>query len=155
MTEIEAYKWSRPNPFIEYITVRDVHTDRLGHTNNVRYLEWLEAIAWRHIEDLGFGWAKMEESGFTLPITKTELSYLRPSYEGDKLILGTWVTFNDERFRCSREFEIIRSGDLTRILTAKMEFACVHLKTGKPAKMPENMSKALNAGVEPCGDFEK
>ena len=42
--------WQWPQPYLETILVKASDTDRLGHTNNVRYLEWLEGIAWGHFE---------------------------------------------------------------------------------------------------------
>ena len=118
MITIQDNIWKHSKPFTKEIQINDEHVDRLGHTNNVKYLEWLEAIAWEHIESLGYGWDAMHNSGFALAITNTVLNYRIASYVGDLLVLGTWISFNDERFKCGREFQLIRASDLKTVLTA-------------------------------------
>lgn len=132
--------------FSAEIEVLSEHVDRLGHTNNVRYLEWLEQIAWRHIESLGFGWQAMSDSGLALAITQTQMQYRLASYAGDKLRLETWISSNDGRLKCGRAFRLVRIGDGKTVLTAEMEFACIRLSDGRPAKMPAAMSQALETG---------
>jgi len=139
--------WQWPNPHTKEIIVTSEHTDRLGHTNNVRYLEWLEGIAWEHMETLGCSWEIKEKLGKALAITRTEIDYLSASYEGDRLILGTWVTSNDRRVQCSRHFQLVRESDAKTILKAKMSFACISLKNGLPSKMPTEIITALEKGL--------
>lgn len=139
--------WPWPNPYLMEIIVEPEQTDRLGHTNNVRYLEWLEAIAWEHIESLGAGWELKVRLGKAMAIIRTEIDYLSASYEGDKLIVATWVTASDGRFKCARNFRIIRPRDNKTILNARMEFACISLKNGQPTKMPEPFIVALEKGL--------
>lgn len=144
--KIQDHIWQHPEPFTKEIHIIEQHVDRLGHTNNVKYLEWLEEIGWEHIEKLGYGWDAMRRTGYALAITDTVLHYRLASYVGDALVLGTWITFNDQRFKCGRAFQLIRTSDSKTVLTATMEFACIRLANGRPAKMPTDMSKALDAG---------
>ena len=143
----ETITWQYPKPFIHKIKVLPQHTDRLGHTNNTCYLQWLEEIAWAHMEHLKYGWSIMESSTYALAIIHTELNYLQASYANETLQLATWITSNDERFKCGREFQIVRPTDSKVILSAKMVFACISLKSGRPAKMPSSMIEALNLGL--------
>jgi len=140
--------WQWPNPHIQKIKVLSEHTDRLGHTNNVRYLEWLEAIAWDHIESLGCGWETMEKLGKAMAIIRTEIDYRAASYESNELLLGTWVTSSDKRFLCERHFQLFRTSDAKIILDAKMVFACIVLKSGQPTKMPNEFITALEKGLK-------
>jgi len=146
----QDFNWQWQNPHTQEIIVTSAHTDRLGHTNNVRYMEWLEDIAWEHMETLGCDWEIKEKLGKALAIIRTEIDYLSASYEGDRLILGTWVTSNDRRFQCSRHFQLIRESDAKTILDAKMAFACIALKNGLPSKMPEEIITALEKGLVQC-----
>jgi len=141
-------QWIYPKPFINQVTVDVSATDKLGHTNNVRYVEWLESIAWAHIESLGCGWDIKEKLGKAMAITRTEIDYLCASYIHDELIIGTWVSASDRRVTCSRQFQIIRNADKKTILKAKMDFACISLKTGKMTKMPDIFVNALDHGLE-------
>ncbi|TNC79982.1 MAG: acyl-CoA thioesterase [Oleiphilus sp.] len=139
--------WQRPNPYTQVIRVSPEDTDRLGHTNNVRYLAWLEQIAWMHITSLGCGWDEMEQAGYAMAITRTEIDYRAASYANDSLVLGTWITENDRRFTCARAFELIRESDRKTLLTASMRFACINLNNGHPARMPELFILALERGM--------
>lgn len=146
MTENKLPGISNTQPFFQEIYITDEHVDRLGHTNNVKYLEWLEGIAWAHIESLGYGWEVMRKSGISMAVTQTHLYYRQASYMDDTLQLTTWIGFNDERFKCKRDFRLIRKSDSMEILTASMEFACIRLSDGRPVKMPNKLSASLNAG---------
>jgi acyl-CoA thioester hydrolase len=140
-----AWQWS--NPHLKRITVTDEHTDRLGHTNNVRYLEWLEAVAWEHIEALGLGWDLKKQLGKAMAIVRTEIDYIAASYTGDHLILGTWITHSDLKFQSTRNFQLVRESDGKTLLQAKMQFACISLKSGKLSKMPAEFVAAHEKGL--------
>lgn len=146
--EASSINWQWPHPFVKKITIKTTDTDRLGHTNNVRYLEWLEGIAWEHIKSLGSGWEEMHKLGNALAITRTEIDYIAASYKDDELLLGTWITASDQRFKCARHFQLIRLRDTKTILRAHMQFACISLKNGRPTKMPVSIIKSLDEGLE-------
>jgi len=150
MTEIN-HNWLWPNPHLKDIVVKGEHTDKLGHTNNVRYLEWLEAGAWDHIARLGCSWEVKEKLGKAMVIVRTEIDYLSASYEGDHLLLGTWITDSDLKLKSSRHFQIIRLSDSSTVLKAKMDFVCISLKSGRPTKMPEIFIAAHEEGLLQSG----
>ena len=144
----QPVEWQWPNPHLNEITVKPAHTDRLGHTNNVRYLEWLESIAWEHIEALGCGWEVKESLGKAMAIVRTEIDYLAASYEGNELLLGTWITSSDLKLQSTRHFQLVNTSNGKTILTAKMNFACISLKTGRPSKMPNEIVEAHKRGLQ-------
>lgn len=143
--------WRHSNPLLKRIVVMPEHTDRLGHTNNVCYLSWLEAVAWEHMEYLGCGWSVNEQTGKAMAITRTEMNYLAASYAGDQLILGTWITASDFRLTSMREFELYRLSDQKRLLKAQMAFACIDLKTGRASKMPPSLIEAHKVAIARIG----
>lgn len=140
--------WQLPNPYLKEIRVKAEHTDKLGHTNNVRYLEWLESISWQHIEALGCGWDLSEQRGKAMAIVRTEIDYLGASYENEELCLATWITSSDMRLQSSRRFQLVRLSDQKTILKAKMNYVCISLKSGKPAKMSKEMIEAHELGLQ-------
>lgn len=140
-------QWQWPNPHIQKIVVSDEHTDRLGHTNNVRYLEWMESIAWEHIESLGLSWELKKQLGKAMAIVRTEIDYMSASYAGDQLVLGTWITHSDLKFQSTRHFQLVRASDRKTIVQAKMQFACISLKSGKLSKMPQEFIDAHQKGL--------
>ncbi len=127
------------------------HTDRLGHTNNVRYLEWLEQIAWEHIDLLGFGWDAHEASGRAMAIVRTEIDYRLSSYPGEQLILGTWITGSDLKLHSQRHFQLFRESDQKLILEACMRFTCINLKSGRPGRMSADLIAAHENGLRAAG----
>ena len=143
--------WRYANPVLKTILVLPEHTDRLGHTNNVCYLSWLEAIAWEHMEQLACGWAVNEQTGKAMAITRTEMDYLAASYADDELILGTWITASDYRLTSVREFELYRLRDKKRLLSARMRFACIDLKSGRASKMPMALIEAHKVSITRIG----
>lgn len=78
----------------------------------------------------------MVQSGAAFAITRNEINYMKPTHEGEKLILGTWLVSTNQRFRSCKKFQLIRCSDNKTILNATMDLACISLKTGKPTKMP-------------------
>lgn len=130
-------QWDLPNPFLMNITVQACETDRLGHTNNQVYLKWLEQISWLHIESLGMDWPMHERLSRAMAITRTEIDYLASSYKDDELLLATWISSSDQRITSSRRFQLVRLSDHKTIIKAQSFYACIDLKTGRPARMPK------------------
>ncbi|MCG8610174.1 MAG: acyl-CoA thioesterase [Pseudomonadales bacterium] len=151
MNENTEIDWQYPNPYLTDINVSPEDTDRLGHTNNVRYLAWLEDAAWGHITELGLGWDVKEARGRAMAIVRTEVDYLAASYAGDHLLLGTWITSSDFKYQSTREFQLVRYQDHKVVLRAKMQFACIVLKSGRLSKMPVEFVTAHRAGLEAAG----
>ncbi|MFB2705187.1 acyl-CoA thioesterase [Marinobacter shengliensis] len=143
----QALNWDLPDPFTMIITVRPEDTDRLGHANNVVYVRWLEEVSWQHIDSLGMTWALHEETGKAMAITRTELDYLASANAGDELVLGTWLTDWDGRFRSARQFQLIRPADGKTLLRALSTHACVDMKSQRPARAPKAFAEILGGAL--------
>ena len=139
--------WDLPDPFTIDITVRDEDTDRLGHANNVVYVRWLEDVSWAHIESLGMTWALHEKTGKAMAITRTEIDYLASANAGDQLLLGTWLTGYDGRFRSSRQFQLVRPSDGKILVRAVSTHACVDMKTQRPSRAPKEFAEILGVAA--------
>ncbi len=147
MTDVSAFQWDLPDPFTLEITVRDDDTDRLGHANNVVYVRWLEDVSWAHIESLGMTWELHEATGKAMAITRTEIDYLTSANAGDRLILGTWLTGYDGRFRSSRQFQLVRPTDGKTLMRAVSTHACVDMKSQRPSRAPREFAEILAAAA--------
>jgi acyl-CoA thioester hydrolase len=139
--------WDLAAPFTIDITVRAEDTDRLGHANNVVYVRWLEDVSWAHIESLGMTWALHEKTGKAMAITRTEIDYLASANTGDQLVLGTWLTDYDGRFRSARQFQLVRPSDGRTLVRAVSTHACVDLKSQRPARAPKEFADILGSAV--------
>lgn len=139
--------WDLPAPFTIDIAVRSGDTDRLGHANNVVYIRWLEDVSWAHIESLGMSWALHEKTGKAMAITRTEIDYLASANTGDQLVLGTWLTDYDGRFRSARQFQLVRPSDGRTLVRAVSTHACVDMKSQRPARAPKEFADILGSSV--------
>ena len=63
-----------------------------------------------------------------MAITHTEVDYLLSANAGDELVLGTWLTDWDGRFRSARQFQLIRVADGKTLLRGLSTHACVDMK---------------------------
>lgn len=128
--------WSVTPAHIDYLTVGSQHQDDFGHTNNVAYLQWLEHAAWGHSNALGLDIAAYYRLGCGCVVRKHELSYMLPTYVGDELAVGTWISANDGKLSTTRDYQVIRLSDGKTVLTGRTHFVTVDMKTGKPKRMP-------------------
>ncbi|HLV78463.1 MAG TPA: acyl-CoA thioesterase [Marinobacter sp.] len=147
MSDTEVLHWDLPAPFTQEISVRPEDTDRLGHANNVVYIRWLEEVSWAHIESLGMTWALHEETGKAMAITHTSVDYLMSANAGDQLVLGTWLTDWDGRFRSARQFQLIRPADNKTLLRGLSTHACVDMKSQRPARAPKAFAEILSGAL--------
>ena len=123
-------------PYVERVTVQPSDIDEFGHANNVRYLQWLENVAWAHSVSLGLSMDDYRRLGCGVVARKHELEYLAPTFAGDELLLGTWVRENDGRLSMWRAYQIVRPRDGKTILRGSTHWVCIDMKTGKPRRMP-------------------
>tara|TARA_R110002111_G_scaffold21594_2_gene50118 strand:- start:9205 stop:9669 length:465 start_codon:yes stop_codon:yes gene_type:complete len=145
MTEQKPIQWDLPDPFTFEILVVEDDTDELGHPNNVVYVRWLEDISWAHVKSLGMTWELHEATGKAMAITRTEIDYLVAANPGDRLVMGTWLTGFDGRFRSARQFQLVRPEDGKTLVRAVSTHACVDLKTQRPSRAPKEFADIITA----------
>lgn len=131
-----ALPWDVQRPFVQQVTVGADHLDRFGHTNNVMYLRWLEAVAWGQSVDLGLDFEAYGRIGAGCVARRHELDYLAATHQGDRLWVATWVHENDQRLTMLRRYQIIREADQRTVLRGQTQWVCVDMKSGKPRRMP-------------------
>lgn len=132
----ETLPWDRPDPFIIEVEVTEDLIDALGHTNNLHYLDWLQRCAWRHSLHRGFGSEQMVNLGYAMAVRETHMQYLAATYAGDRLLVGDWITGCDARLRATRSFQIIRPSDTAVVMRASIDYVCINIASGRPARMP-------------------
>ena len=128
--------WDVTQPYVEKVTVQASDIDEFGHTNNVRYLQWLENVAWAHSVSLKLSMDDYRRLGCGCVARKHELEYLAPTFAGEELWLGTWVQENDGKLSMWRAYQILRPKDGRTVLRGRTHWVCVDLTTGKPRRMP-------------------
>ena len=128
--------WDHPNPYIQNIEVDDIHIDELGHVNNKVYLDWIIDVAWAHSTSLGLGPKDYMNIGYAMAARRHELNYLAATLLGDHLIIGTWITMTDNKYKSRREYQIIRESDEKTVFRAVTDWLCIKIEHGKLAPMP-------------------
>ena len=118
------------------IKVRYCETDQMGLVHHGSYINYFEEarIAW--ISNLGFSYSEMEKSGIILPVSKLNVSYLRPAYFDDDLLVSVEIAelptsrliFN---YTIKKEEEVIVTGNTV--------LAFLNKETKKPVKCPDYM----------------
>lgn len=135
--EVNALDWDYGAPsFHRIIEVEDQHIDIMGHTNNVVYVSWLESVAWGHSQALGLDWDKYTELNRAMVARRHEVDYLAATFKGDSLIMGTWITENDQKISITRRYQLIRPNDGVTVLRGCTKWVCVAVDSGKPKRMP-------------------
>ena len=135
--ELNGLDWDFGAPsFCRDIQVEDKHIDIMGHTNNVVYVSWLEDVAWGHSQALGLGWDKYTELNRAMVARRHEVDYLAATFKGDNLLMGTWITENDQKISITRRYQLIRPEDGVTVLRGCTKWVCVAVDSGRPKRMP-------------------
>jgi acyl-CoA thioester hydrolase len=136
-SDINQLNWDfGPPSFYRIINVVDKHIYVMGHTNNVVYVSWLEDVAWGHSQALGLGWEKYSELNRAMVARRHEVDYLAATFAGDTLVMGTWITENDQKLSIARRYQLIRPEDGVSALRGCTKWVCVAIDSGRPKRMP-------------------
>lgn len=139
--------WLFPNPFTLSVSPQSDDIDGLNHTNNGVYSRWCEQVAWAHSQSLGVTLEDYKQQGKAMAIHHAEYDYCAASYLEDELVLGTWLTEFDGKYKLQRTFQIVRPKDGVTILKGKWLLLCIDLNTGRAIRMPENFHSAYGEAV--------
>lgn len=142
----EPLTWDLPRPFTLPVSVQPPHIDLMRHTNNVVYLQWQEAVAWAHSQQLGLGPADYEAHGHGMVVRQHELTYLQPTRLGEQLLLATWLTQVD-KLSLHRQYQFIRPADGQTVFRGRTHFVCVDIAQGRVRRMPELFFKTYAQAV--------
>ena len=128
--------WDLPSPFTLALTPQPGDIDGLGHTNNAVYVQWCEQAGWAHSEALGLSLADYRRLNRAMAIREGHYEYLLPSFEGEALVLGTWLTASDGRLTMERRFQLRRASDGVTLVRGRWALVCIEISSGKPRRMP-------------------
>jgi len=142
----EGLSWDYPEPHLVTVTAVRDDIDALGHVNNQVYLAWLERAAWSHSAARGADWHTYRRLDRAMVARRHEIDYLGACYEGDTVLVGTWVSA-PTRAGLTRLYQGIRERDGRTVMRARTRWACVSLSTGRPARMPAEFVEAYRATI--------
>ncbi len=124
------------------IKVRYCETDQMGLVHHGSYINYFEEarIAW--ISNLGFSYSEMEKSGIILPVSKLNVSYLRPTYFDDVLVVSVELT-EIPTSRLIFNYTIKNKDEI--VVTGTTVLAFLNKITKKPVRCPDYMSEKVKS----------
>jgi len=127
--------WDLPSPHVIALTVGPEDIDAYRHVNNAVYMRWFDEVAWSHSAALGLPIERCLELDRGMAVLRSLISYIRPALENDELRIATWI-LPREGLRVSRRFQVLRPADGATLARAHVEYACIELSSGRPARWP-------------------
>ena len=123
------------------MTVQAEHIDRLGHVNNVVYMQWMQEVATAHIDSLGLGLKEYLELKHAMVAVEHHVQYRKAAFEGEKIILRTWLNEINALYSF-RQYVFYRTQDQAVLFSGNTKWACVEIATGRPKRMSPTFTQA-------------
>ncbi|MDR0390437.1 MAG: acyl-CoA thioesterase [Planctomycetaceae bacterium] len=136
------------------VLVLSSDVDVNGHANNVCHLRWMNSAAVEHSRVNGWSPERYIELGETWFARRHTIDYLSPVLEGDELDIQTWIS-ELKVIRSVRKYRFIRVSDGAIIAEAETLWAFVNLKTGRPTKIPNEVTDCFFATENPKNENKK
>jgi len=99
-------------------------------------MTWFDLAAWEHSASLGLPIDKCLKLDRGMAVLRSVIAYLRPAVLGDTIRAATWVLPAAGKLRIRRRFQIRREADAATLARAEIEYACIELSSGRPARWP-------------------
>jgi len=115
-------------------TVVEEDIDQLGHAGNFHYVKWMQHAAIAHSTANGWPPDRYDELGAGWVVRAHRITYLKPAFEGDKVIIRTWVASARPALSV-RKYEIQDAGG-NLLARAETEWVFVNYKTQRPVRIP-------------------
>lgn len=140
--------WDLPSPHVTTLTVAPGDIDAYDHVNNAVYVTWLDRAAWAHSAALGLPIERCLEMDRGMAVLRSVITYVRPAVLGDSVDVGTWLLPADYKLRARRRFQLRRGRDGVTLVRAEIEYVCIELSTGRPARAPPEFRERYVALAE-------
>jgi len=130
-------------PCFEYpVVVSASDIDENAHANNVSYVRWMQDAALAHSTANGWSPERVRNAGYAWVARRHTVDYLSPAFEGEKIIVWTWVV-DMKLVRSTRRYKFIRESDGATVAHAETLWAFVSAKTGRPIKIPKEVEECF------------
>jgi len=124
------------------IKVRYCETDQMGLVHHGSYINYFEEARISWISNLGFSYSEMEKSGIILPVSKLNVSYLRPAYFDDDLVVNVELA-EMPTSRLIFNYTIKNKDDV--VVTGTSVLAFLNKETKRPVRCPDYMLEKVNS----------
>lgn len=129
--------------FYEYAhTVTGEDIDELGHAGNFHYIKWMQHAAIAHSTANGWSPGRYDKLGAGWVVRSHNITYLKPAFEGDAVVIRTWVA-NMKPATSLRRYEIMKAtGEL--LATAETDWAFVNYARQRPIRIPAEVASCFS-----------
>ncbi len=117
--------------------------DELGHAGNFHYIKWMQHAAAAHSSANGWSSGRYREFGCGWVVRSHQITYLKPAFEDDLLLIRTWVS-NLRSATSLRRFEI-RTDAGQLLATAETDWAFINYAKQLPTRIPEAVASCFIA----------
>ena len=114
-------------------------TDKMGVTHHSNYIRWMEEARVDFLNQIGFGYKKLEEEGIISPVIGVECDYKAPTYFDDEIEINVEV----EEFKGVKlviKYTMINTNNNEIVLTGKTKH-CFIDKDNKPIILKKKYPK--------------
>ena len=108
----------------------------MGLVHHGSYINYLEEARISWISNLGFSYGEMEKSGIMLPVSKLSVSYLRPAYFENDLVVNVELA-ELPTSRLIFNYTITNKDEV--VVTGTTVLAFLNKETKKPVRCPDYM----------------
>jgi acyl-CoA thioester hydrolase len=131
-----SVNWDLPVPYLASVAVAPPDIDAYDHVNNAVYMTWFDRAAWEHSAAVGLPIEKCQQLNRGMAVLRSVIAYLRPAVLGDTIRVATWLLPTGGKLRVRRRFQVRREADGATLARAEIEYACIELSSGRPARWP-------------------
>ena len=149
----ELANWDLPAPHVVTLIVGAPDIDAYDHVNNAVYVTWLDRVAWSHSAALGLPVERCLELDRGMAVLRSVIVYVRPALLGDTVHVGTWLLPSDYKLRARRRFQLRRAADGVTLVRAEIEYVCIELSSGRPARAPGEFRERYVALPDVAGAY--
>jgi acyl-CoA thioester hydrolase len=128
-------------------TVIHEDIDELGHAGNFQYVKWTQHAAIAHSTANGWPAEKYFELGSGWVVRSHKITYLKPAFEGDELVIRTWVA-SARAASSVRMYEIRKEGGEI-LARAETEWAFINYEKQRPVRIPPEVAECFEIVSEP------
>jgi acyl-CoA thioester hydrolase len=126
-------------PYFEFPhRVSGQEIDELGHAGNTQYVRWMQEAAVAHSSANGWPPERYQAYGSVWMVRSHQITYLKPAFEGDDIIIKTWVE-NMRRVTSLRIYEI-RGEEGTILARAETDWVFVNVTRQMPTRIPPEVA---------------
>ncbi len=129
---------------IDYIhKVHYYETDKMGVTHHSNYIRWMEEARVDFLNQIGYGYAKMEEAGIISPVIGVECEYKRTTTFDDEICIHPEIeSYNGIKLVIRY---IMTNTATSEIVATGKSMHCFLSKEGKPLSLRKEFPEVDNA----------